>query len=355
MDKPLDLNTVRNTAYGSDIHGVVCAYRFDGLGGSEALASEDIAQQLRQRGDGAGFIWLHMDLNVVHAEVWLRQQLRLEEDFYEALHQGPSSTKIDRAGQQLLAVINDVRYDFKLDPAAISTLWLVADQRLVVTGRRTQLSSIDRLRRAVKRKDPFEFSTDLLTHLLQDQADVLAGIVRQVTQQVDGVEDAIVSGGLNAHRAQLGQLRRVMVRLARLLAPEPAALFRLLQNPPGWIQAEHIQRLRESTEAFSVALGDMSSLQERIRLLQEEMAAQIAEANNHSVFILTMVSVLALPINLTAGLMGMNVGGIPWAEHANGFWIVLALVLSITGLAAWAIRQTWRKRGRSSAASPRPG
>jgi zinc transporter len=200
------------------------------------------------------------------------------------------------------------------------------------------------LRSAVKRKDPFPCSTDLLTHLLQDQGDVLANIVRQVTQKVDAIEDAIVASRLSLHRSELGQLRRVMVRLARLLAPEPAALFRLLQHPPAWIRPDQIHRLRESTEEFSVVLGDLSSLQERIRLLQEEIAAQVAEANNHSIFILTIVSVLALPINLTAGLMGMNVGGIPWADDPRGFWLVVGLVLSITALGAWAIARTWWKQ-----------
>jgi zinc transporter len=34
----------------------------------------------------------------------------------------------------------------------------------------------------------------------------------------------------------------------------------------------------------------------------------VGEQTNRSVFTLTMVTVLALPINLVAGLLGMNVG-----------------------------------------------
>ena len=56
----------------------------------------------------------------------------------------------------------------------------------------------------------------------------------------------------------------------------------------------------------------MASLQERIKLLQEEIAAHVGEQNSRSLFVLTIVTVLALPINITTGLMGMNVGGIPW-------------------------------------------
>lgn len=207
--------------YGSDINGVVCAYWFDGTGANQPIEADQLNERLRAENLKQGFVWLHMDLNVSHAESWLKQHLSLEDEFFDSLHQGLSSTKIDQADQQLLAVMNDVRYDFNFDPSEISTLWLVADQHFMVTGRRTHLSSIDRLRRAVKRNDPFESSTDLLTHLLQDQAEVLANIIRKVTRQVDEIEDAILSSHLGQHRAKLGQLRRVMVRLARLLAPEP--------------------------------------------------------------------------------------------------------------------------------------
>ena len=79
----------------------------------------------------------------------------------------------------------------------------------------------------------------------------------------------------------------------------------------------------------------MTTLQERIKLLQEEIAAAVNEDNNRSLFVLTVVTVLALPINILAGLFGMNVGGIPLAEHKHGFWIVVAIVMSFTAIAAW--------------------
>jgi zinc transporter len=78
----------------------------------------------------------------------------------------------------------------------------------------------------------------------------------------------------------------------------------------------------------------MSGLQERIKLLQEEIAVIISEQTNHSLYIITGISVLALPVNMIAGLFGMNVGGIPFAENEHGFWYValfsVSLILTIT-------------------------
>ena len=235
----------------------------------------------------------------------------------------------------LIAVVNDVHYDFAFEPSDISTLWLSVAPRLVVSARLQPLRSIDRLRDAVRRGERLASSVALLVHLMQDQGDVLINIVRNTTARVDDIEDRLLAGRLETKRADLGSLRRLLVRLQRLLAPEPAALFRLLRKPPDWIGEDDLQDLRQSTEEFNVALSDMAALQERIKLLQEEIAARVAEANNRSLFVLTIVTVLALPINIIAGLLGMNVGGIPLADHPHGFWVVVALIISITAIAGW--------------------
>ncbi|PYJ50209.1 MAG: hypothetical protein DME83_10125, partial [Verrucomicrobia bacterium] len=70
-----------------------------------------------------------------------------------------------------------------------------------------------------------------------------------------------------------------------------------------------------------------SALVERVKQLQEELAALVNEQTNRTLFVLTVVTVLALPINLVAGLFGMNVGGIPLAQHPYGFLLVVGPLL----------------------------
>ena len=166
-------------------------------------------------------------------------------------------------------------------------------------------------------------SAELLEHLLRAQADVLVDIVRGVTARVDSIEDQLLANRLDTKRARLGALRR------------------LLQHPTDWMAELDVQALREASEEFSVVLRDMTTLQERSKLLQEEIAAQVNEGNNRSLFVLTIVTVLALPINIIAGLLGMNVGGVQLAQHANGFWIVVGIIASFTAVAAWV---AFRKR-----------
>lgn len=222
----------------------------------------------------------------------------------------------------------------------VSTMWACADRRLLVTARPKPLRAVDRLRAAVRAGEAFLSPFALVVHLLRDQADVLAQIVRETSDGADRIEDQLLSQRLRGNRAELGAMRRALVRLQRLLAPEPGALFRLLNKAPSWLQEADLQDLREATEEFSLVLADLAGLVERIKLLQEEIAAAVNEQTSRTLFTLTLVTVLALPINIIAGFFGMNVGGIPFADHPHGFWLLVALVASFTMLAGrWAFRK----------------
>ncbi|KPC49798.1 Zinc transport protein ZntB [Amantichitinum ursilacus] len=289
-----------------------------------------------------GFIWLHLNLSQASTERWIREHLSLPEAFHESLHQASRSSRVEQEGDALLAVMNDVLFEFSFEATDISTLWVSLESRLVVSARTRPLRSIDRLRDAVKKGEILRSPVDLMVRLLSLQVKVLEQIVRDAVIEVDNIEDRLLAERLQNRRVNLGALRRVMVRLQRLLAPEPAALFRLLNKPPHWVAEQDVVDLRQSTEEFAAVLNDMSALQERIKLLQEEIAARINEQDNRSLFVLTVVTVLALPFNIIAGLLGMNVGGIPLAQHAHGFWIVVAIVAVFTATVAFFALKRWR-------------
>lgn len=337
--------TATGLTYGSDQSGLIWGYLFGRGPQAVSISSAEALAWLHpqaQRPPGE-FIWLHFNLSNTASEKWMSEHASVADEFNEALHDGSRSTRIELADNTLIAVVNDVLHNFSLDSADTATLWLSVTQHVVISARRAPLKSIERLRQAVQGGEAIRSSVELLVHLLRDQADVLVKIVRDAVARVDTVEDRLLAGRLNQQRSDLGALRRILVRLQRLLAPEPAALFRLLQKPPTWVAELDTQELRQSTEEFSVVLSDMSSLQERIKLLQEEIAAQVNEENSRSLYVLTIVTVLALPINLIAGLLGMNVGGIPLAEHAYGFWIVAGIVATFTVFAVWFVVRKQRQ------------
>jgi zinc transporter len=327
----------RDFPYGSDEHGLVWGYRFDADQPPHPITLEGAANYLTNADllPSTSFLWLHFSLANAGCESWLQDHLKLPVSFYSSLHSNANSTSLEQEGTSLVAIIHDVLFDFSFDASAIATASLCIEPHLLVSVRLRPLRSVDRLRASVKAGDSFRSPAELLAHLLRDQASVLVDILRSSTRRVDGIEDKLLANRVTISRRELGSLRRMLVRLQRLLAPEPAALFRLLSRPPQWIDDKDLQSLRQSAEEFSAAVGDTAVLVERVRLIQEELGAISNEQTSRTLFILTVVTVLALPINLVAGLFGMNVGGIPFAENGVGFALIVTTLASVTGLLAY--------------------
>jgi zinc transporter len=323
--------------YGSDEHGLVWGFRFVPDIPAQSVSAQAAAERMAAPARDAEkeFFWLHFSLANSAAEPWLQQNINLPDAFYDSLRGEVGATRLEEDANSLVAVIYDVLFDFTFDVSKVATTSLCIGPRLLVSARLRPLRSVDYLRAAVRAGEPFRSPVELLAHLLRDQASVLADIARQATGRVDQIEDRLLAERISANRSEIGNLRRVLVRLQRLLAPEPAALFRLLNRPPEWIAEEDVEELRQAAEEFSAAVNDSVALVERIKLIQEELIALVNEQTNRTLYVLTVVTVLALPINMVAGLFGMNVGGIPLAEHGHGFVVIALLLAFLTALLAY--------------------
>jgi len=326
-------------ASGSEQAGPIWGYHFVPNQPARSITSEAAVEFLSAPGPCAPneFLWLHFSLSNAASEPWLRQYVTLPDSFYESIKSDVDATHLEQEGDSLVARIHDVLFDFTFD-APVATTTLCVKPRVLVSAHARPWRSIDQLRAAVQAGQMFRSPIEILARLLRDQANVLVDIVRKSRKRVSPMEEQLLAKRISVRRSELGSLRRMLVRLQRLLAPEPAAFFRLLNQPPAWIAQDELQNLQQAAEKFSSAVNETASLVDRVKQLQEELAALVSEQTNRTLFLLTMVTVLALPINLVASLFGMNVGGIPLSQHPYGFFLVLSPLLMLTALLAyWAL------------------
>jgi zinc transporter len=321
---------------GSNQDGPIWGYHFVPNQPAQSITSEAAVEFLTVPGPPPPdeFLWLHFSLSNVASEPWLRRYLTLPDTFYESLQSDVDATHLEQDGDSLVARIHDVLFDFTFD-VPVATTTLCVKPRVLVSAHVRPWRSIDQLRAAVQAGQVLRSPTEILARLLRDQATVLVDIVRKAKKRVGPMEQQLLAQRVSVSRSELGALRRMLVRLQRLLAPEPAAFFRLLSRPPAWIPEEELQNLQQAAEKFSTAISDTAALVERVKQLQEELAAFVNEQTNRTLFVLTLVTVLALPINLVAGLFGMNVGGIPLNQHPYGFFLVVSPLLVLTAFLAY--------------------
>ena len=96
--------------------------------------------------------------------------------------------------------------------------------------------------------------------------------------------------------------------------------------------AEHLQRV----------LGHASVVQTDIDALMQIHFSSTSQRTNATLQFLTVVSVIFLPLNLLAGIFGMNFEFLPLIHDRWAVWLVFGVMFALTlGLVWWSRRRRW--------------
>lgn len=156
--------------YSSNQSGLICGYLFDAEGRGQPLELNEAGRWLHEeKPQDDAFVWLHFNAANVSSEKWLQANLDNAEHCFETLREGVRSTRLEVVDQALVAVVNDVVYDFaQRESLQVATLWMSVERHRVISVRMQPLRAIDHLRIAVKAGESFTSPLALVDHLLRD-------------------------------------------------------------------------------------------------------------------------------------------------------------------------------------------
>jgi zinc transporter len=278
---------------------------------------------------------LHFNLADARTAHWINNCADIPKDGRELLLDSDAHIRCEHFEHGLALVIGDLFHDFKEDPEELGVLRLYVDNGRLITGRRHPLKSVDRLRHELIESHVFSNTIDLFARLIYNIGDSMHSVIKTLNDTVDDAEDQILAGNLHNQGSELGRIRRLLARLRRHLVANRQALIQAVHHIHRWSQHD-ISELRQAVEHVESTIQDLELVQERTRLLQEEIAGRMSEATNRNLYVLSIVTVTLLPINLITGIFGMNTGGLPWGQDdPSGFWwviffMILAVITSLS-------------------------
>jgi zinc transporter len=316
--------------------GLIWAFWIHEDGSAEPLP-RDKAIELRHD----GWLWLHFDLKDSALPAWL-ETTGLPRAAIATLSLRDKIQQLHATENCVYGVFADLVRESTPDGGEFAHLRFVMTERLLISGRRHALASIENARAAIESgQRRLSHVASLLELIVEHVADAMNGLADNLTQQLDEIEDKVAaSSGRKTERQQLGQLRRTALKLHRSLAGL-RTLFHRLERQEG---QEINPALRLSVSQLAQNLDgldhDIVHLRDRARFLQEEVAASMAEEANRHLNILTIVTTLFLPPTLITGVYGMNLKGIPIADVDPGFWWVLGLMIVASAAVYFVMRKT---------------
>lgn len=285
-------------------------------------------------------VWLHFNLADVRARRWLEEESGLGPAVVEALLEPEPRAHVRHLGVGLCAVLADLHHDFDHNPEDIGQLRLFIDGQRLISFRRHRLRTVDQVRRdlAAGALAPRTVG-ELFVELLQRLGTTFGDVVTRLGDRVDDAEDEILAGRYQTQGKVLGSVRRNLARPRRYLNANRAALAPLRGHLPDVLEVDPSD-LRQAIERMDTVSQDMELVQERTRLLQEEIAGRQGEATNRNLFLLSTVTAALLPITLVTGIFGMNVGGLPGVNHPHGFrWVMVSILVTVAASLALLMRR----------------
>lgn len=313
----------------ADSHGLVCGYRVDPAGDMASIEWPAIDAALA---DDDALVWLHFDQADGRARDWIAECRRIPAAAKAMLLGTDTHMRIEAAGTGLCGVVGDLHHGFTQRSDQLDVLRLYLDDRCLISARRRPLAAVDKLRRAIGDGLKVDRPITLVTQLLHHVTDTLGDLILELAGNVDAMEEAVLEGSAERPGKELGRIRRVAARLRRHMIPQQHALVGLLTRLPPWVAEADAGKLRSAIERLGALGHDLDFVQERARLLTEQASAQLMEATNRNLYILSIVTAMFLPVTLMSGILGMNLGGLPGAQDPMGFWYGIGLMV-LTGLA----------------------
>lgn len=337
LDQVTD-HTVTATA-DADFPGLSFAYRFRD-GEAQPIAALDIPAALAEPG---GWIWIHLALSEPHARDWIAQHAPLPQRAHDILS-GDDHQLLEPVDGGVAGVFADLLREFAGETRELGRLHFALTDTPVVSGRRAALGAIQRTLDALGKGKRLPDAIALLEEIVSHFADAVAKVAEELSDTLDAIEESLIDEVAADERLKLGPARRTAVRIHRQLSTL-RLLFRRW-SMPGDSQAP--TRIGATAGRMAQRLDGLDqeivSVQERARLLQDEIAAKLAAETNRRLFVLTVLTAFLLPPTLIAGIFGMNVTDLPFTKGGNGFlWAMLLTVVS--SLTVYAVMR-WYRIGR---------
>jgi zinc transporter len=317
----------------TDSHGLICAFELTPL----SQPSEDA---LREEEGSGKTLWLHFNWADGRARDWLKQRARVPPAVVEALLEVDPYVHVQTLQDGFVAVLRDLNHEFTDAEAGFGSMSIYVDANRVISGRRQPLRTVDHLRRELSAGVALTSPVALFEHLVEKLAETFEGVVAKLARTVEQAEDEILAGRFGDKGGELRRVRWLLARLRRHASANRAALSRLPSHLPAAFGSERRQSLAQAIESFAGVAQDLELVEDRARLMQEEINARLSEASNRTLYLLSLVTTVLLPINLITGVFGMNVGGLPWLEDPNGFhhviaWMTVAVLIALVLIGRW--------------------
>jgi magnesium transporter len=177
--------------------------------------------------------------------------------------------------------------------------------------------------------------------VLDDLFDYCFPILDKIGHKLDSLEDDVFEGRSEEVVRDISNVKQEIISYRKIIKPERSTL-RLLERHVERFLPEELELYFDDVVDAAERIWDiLDNYKEVVEALEDTNESVISHRQNDVLRILTVFSVVLLPLTLITGFFGMNVH-FPGYETGWAFWIVFAgMVVSLASMLAFFRYKRW--------------
>jgi magnesium transporter len=311
-------------------------------GVAEAAARPRIAELNAQ-----GLTWVHVTAPDQDVATELAERFGWHPLDVEDILSKRQRPKVDDYPDYLFAVLHFPWYDSSVQRLNAAELDIVLGPDYLVTMPNVPLLPVDRLFNRCAEDEEFrnelfaKGSGRLLYEVLDDLFDYCFPILDKIAHKLDKIEDDIHEVRSEELVRDISNVKQEIISYRKIMKPQRPTL-RVLERKVERFLPEDLELYFDDIVDASERIWDvLDNYKEVVEALEDTNESVIAHRHNDVLRVLTVFSVILLPLTLIASVFGMNVVYPGEGTHA-AFWVIIAImVLTIFAMLGFFRWKRW--------------
>src|SRR3954454_11667370 len=297
----------------------------------------------------AGLTWIHLDAPTLPHAQELADRFGWHPLDVEDVMSKRQRPKVDDYADEvyLFGVLHFPVYDRAIQRLNAAELDIFVGPDYLVTLPTVELLPITRLFRRCEEDESFRAqlfskgSGRLLYEVLDDLFDYCFPILDKIGHKLDSLEDDVFEGRSEEVVRDISNGKQEIISYRKIIKAERSTL-RLLERHLECFLPEELELSFDDIVDASERVWDiLDNYKEVVEGLEDTNESVISHRQNNQLRILTVVSVILLPLTLISGIFGMNVH-FPGFDTAWAFWTIAGVMLgTAVGLIAFFRHKRW--------------
>jgi magnesium transporter len=240
------------------------------------------------------------------------------------------------------AVLLEYPVALELDIEVSSYITILLRHPLLITVKHSTMPALNDLVRnlTLEEESGVENLAQLVYRIIDELTDLSVQAETEVRDKIMSTSRTMADNAGNVREKDLISLRWKVEKLVSLIENQLYCVTGLNASDNAALQEPHRKAyIQDLVSEVEIAQRGIYRLEVRLKDLFDSYQMAGSTRVEKRLRILTIVSTITLPFGLIAGLLGMNVGGLPGIQEPYGFVTVVGLMLAIAAAELWYFKR----------------